>query len=103
MKNLLKVILPLLIMVGILNAEPLSQNGEKNGYSITISTEKSLVVGTNEMFLALEKNDTIVKDAKVKIKVFILKKIVVLTMIMMEIMMKIFGNNNGGLTIPLIF
>ena len=70
MKNLVKVVLSLFIMVGILNAEPLSQNGEKNGYSIKLGSEKSLVTGTNEVFITLGKNDVLVKDAKVKIKVF---------------------------------
>ena len=70
MKNLVKVVLSLFIMVGLLNAEPLSQNGEKNGYTIKLSSDKSLVSGNNEVFITLSKNGDIVKDAKVKIKVF---------------------------------
>jgi hypothetical protein len=70
MKNLIKVVLSLFIMIGFLHAEPLSQNGEKNGYTIKLSSEKSLVSGNNEIFIVLGKNDTIVNDAKVKIKVF---------------------------------
>jgi len=57
-------------MIGFLNAEPLSQNGEKDGYTIKLSSEKSLVSGSNVVFITLEKNDTVIKNAKVKIKVF---------------------------------
>ena len=70
MKNLVKVILSLFILVGVLNAEPLLQNGKKDGYSIKFSSEKPLVSGNNEVFVTLSKDGDIVKDAKVKIKVF---------------------------------
>lgn len=70
MKNLVKVVLSLFIMTGVLFAEPLFQNGEKDGYSVTISTEKSLVVGSNEVSIVLEQDGDIVKNAKVKVKVF---------------------------------
>lgn len=70
MKNLVKVIVALFMTVGIVNAEPVSQSGEKNGYSVKLSSEKSLVVGSNEFLISLTKDGKIVKDAKVKIKVF---------------------------------
>jgi len=70
MKSLVKVVLSLFLMIGFLNAEPLSQNGEKDGYTIKLSSEKSLVSGSNVVFITLEKNDTVIKNAKVKIKVF---------------------------------
>jgi len=60
----------LFITVGILNAEPVSQSGEKNGYAVKLSSEKSLVVGSNEFFISIAQDDKIIKDAKVKIKVF---------------------------------
>jgi len=70
MKNIVKVIGTLFIMVGLLNAEPLSHNGEKDGYQVKVSSEKSLVVGNNEISVVLMQDNKIVKDAKVKIKVF---------------------------------
>ena len=48
MKNLFKVILAMLLAVGILNAEPLSQAGEKDGYELKLTSEKSLIVGDND-------------------------------------------------------
>lgn len=70
MKNLVKVVLSLFLMVGVMYAEPVSQSGQKDGYTVSLKTEKSLVVGSNEFFVTLSQDDTIVKDAKVKIKVF---------------------------------
>lgn len=70
MKNLVKVVLSLFLMAGVMYAEPVSQNGEKDGYTVSIKTEKSLVVGNNEVFITVSQDDAIVKNAKVKIKVF---------------------------------
>ena len=70
MKNLVKVVLSLFLMAWVMYAEPVSQSGEKDGYAVSIKTEKSLVVGSNDFFVTLSKDDMIVKDAKVKIKVF---------------------------------
>jgi len=70
MKNIVKVIGTLFIMVGLLNAEPLSHNAEKDGYTVKVSSDKSLVVGSNKISIVLMQDNKIVKDAKVKIKVF---------------------------------
>ena len=70
MKSLLKVVLSLFIMIGFLNAEPLAQNGEKDGYSVKFSSEKSLVVGSNDVLISLMQDGEVIKNAKVKIKVF---------------------------------
>ena len=70
MKNLVKVIGALFIMVGLLNAEPLSHNAEKDGYTVKVSSDKSLVVGSNKISIVLMQDNKIIKDAKVKIKVF---------------------------------
>jgi len=70
MKNLVKIVLSLCVMTGVLLAEPLSHSGEKDGYLVEFSSKKSLVVGSNEVFVTLTQDDTIVKNAKVKIKVF---------------------------------
>jgi len=70
MKSIFKVIVAMFLAVGFLNAEPVSQTGEKNGYEIKLTSEKSLVVGDNTLFVQLSKDGDIVTNAKVKIKVF---------------------------------
>jgi len=70
MKSLFKVIVAMLLAVGFLNAEPVSQTGEKNGYEIKLTSEKSLVVGDNTMFVQLSKDGDTVTNAKVKAKFF---------------------------------
>jgi len=70
MKNLVKVVLSLFMMAGVMFAEVLDQSGEKDGYVVSLKTEKSLVVGSNDVLISLSQNDRIIKDAKVKIKVF---------------------------------
>jgi hypothetical protein len=70
MKNLFKVIVAMFLSIGILNAEPLSQTGEKNGYELNLSSEKSLIVGNNDFLVSLSKDGNSVTDVKMKIKVF---------------------------------
>lgn len=70
MKNIFKIIATLLITMGVLYADPVAQSGEKNGYDIKLSSEKSLIVGNNELFIELSKGSQIIDDVKVKIKVF---------------------------------
>ena len=70
MKNLVQVVVSLFIMVGVMFAEPLSQSGQKNGYFVKFTSEKSLVVGNNNVFITVSKDGKVVIDAKVKIKVF---------------------------------
>lgn len=70
MKNLFKVIVAMFLSIGILNAEPLSQTGEKNGYELNLSSEKSLIVGNNDFLVGLSKDGNSVTDVKMKIKVF---------------------------------
>lgn len=70
MKSLFKVFVAMLLAVGFLNAEPVSQTGEKNGYEIKLTSEKSLVVGDNTMFVKLSKDGDTVTNAKVKAKFF---------------------------------
>ncbi|MDZ7818161.1 MAG: FixH family protein [Aliarcobacter sp.] len=48
----------------------MEQNGQKDGYDIKLTTEKSLIVGTNDFFIELSKDGSIITDAKVKIKIF---------------------------------
>lgn len=70
MKNIFKIALAMLMTIGILNAEPLSQVGEKNGYDVKITSIKSLIVGDNDVFVELSKDGNAVSDVRVKIKVF---------------------------------
>ena len=70
MKLFTKVISILALTIGFLNAEPIDLNGSKNGYDANLQSEKTLVVGDNNIFVTLGKNGAIVNDAKVKIKFF---------------------------------
>lgn len=70
MKNIFKLVVALVMTIGFLNAEPLLQEGNKNGYDVKLSSEKSLVVGSNEIFIEVSKDGSFVSDAKVKIKFF---------------------------------
>lgn len=70
MKNLFKTILTLVLALNFLNAEPINQNGEKDGYNVTLTSEKSLVVGDNDFVIKLAKDEKTITTAKVKIKFF---------------------------------
>ena len=70
MKNLFKIIVAMFLTLGFLNAELLEQVGEKNGYEVNLTSDKSLIVGNNDLFVVLSKDGNEVKDVKVKIKVF---------------------------------
>lgn len=70
MKNLFKVIVSLMLAIGILNADPISQTGQKDGYELKLTSEKSLIVGNNDLFVNLSKDGNSVNDVKMKIKVF---------------------------------
>lgn len=70
MNKLFKSLFALFLAIGILNADPLLQEGSKDGYDIALSSEKSLVVGNNEVFVKLTKDGEVVKDAKVKVKFY---------------------------------
>lgn len=70
MKLLLKVISILALTIGLLNAEPIELNGSKNGYDVKLTSEKTLVVGNNNLFAVVSKNGDILTNVKVKIKFF---------------------------------
>ncbi len=70
MKNIFKIIVAMFMAIGILNADPLNQVGEKNGYEVSLTSVKSLIVGENEINIGLVKDGDVITDAKVKIKVF---------------------------------
>ncbi len=70
MKSLFKLFAVLLIATNLLHAEPVLQEGSKDGYDIKLSTEKSLVIGNNEFIVELSKDGSVLTDVKVKIKFY---------------------------------
>jgi hypothetical protein len=70
MKNLIKVVLGLFLTFGFLHAELLEQNGQKDGYDVTLKSSKALIVGTNEFIVELMKDSKVIDTAKVKVKFF---------------------------------
>jgi len=68
--KLFKLFGALLLTIGLLNAEPISLSGQKDGYDVTLKSEKSLVVGDNTFIVTLSKDGKAVTDAKVKAKFF---------------------------------
>lgn len=70
MRNLFKILVALIITVGFLKADQLNQNTQKDGYEIKLNTEKSLIVGTNDIRIELSKDGVDLSDVKVKLKVF---------------------------------
>jgi len=53
-----------------LTADVIEQNGEMDGYNVNLYTKSTPISGNNEFFVKLSKNGTAIKDAKMKIKVF---------------------------------
>lgn len=70
MKNIIKIVLGFFLTFTFLNAELLEQNGQKDGYDVTLKSSKALVVGSNEFFVKLSKDSKVVENAKVKVKFF---------------------------------
>lgn len=70
MKSLFKLFATFLIATNLLHAEPVLQEGSKDGYDIKLSTEKSLVVGNNEFIVELSRDGSVLTDVKVKIKFY---------------------------------
>ena len=70
MQNIIKIVLGFFLTFTFLNAELLEQNGQKDGYDVTLKSSKSLVVGSNEFLVKLSKDSKVVETAKVKVKFF---------------------------------
>ena len=70
MQNIIKIILGFFLTFTFLNAELLEQNGQKDGYDVTLKSSKALVVGSNEFLVKLSKDSKVVENAKVKVKFF---------------------------------
>ena len=58
MKNIFKIIVTILITMGFLYADPVAQSGEKDGYDVKLSSEKSLIVGSNDLIIDLSNEPT---------------------------------------------
>ena len=70
MQNIIKIVLGFFLTFTFLNAELLEQNGQKDGYDVTLKSSKALVVGSNEFLVKLSKDSKAVENAKVKVKFF---------------------------------
>jgi hypothetical protein len=70
MKSFLKLFSILILAFSIANAEPISQSGNKNGYDVKFTSEKSLVVGQNSFFVQIFKDGKQITNAKTKIKFY---------------------------------
>ena len=70
MQNIIKIVLGFFLTFTFLNAELLEQNGQKDGYDVTLKSSKALVVGSNEFLVKLSKDSKVVENAKVKAKFF---------------------------------
>ena len=70
MENIIKIFLGFFLTFTFLNAELLEQNGQKDGYDVTLKSSKSLVVGSNEFLVKLSKDSKVIENAKVKAKFF---------------------------------
>jgi len=70
MKLLLKVISILALTIGLLNADLIDLKGNKDGYDVNLTSEKTLVMGDNTLFATFTKAGVNLTDVKVKIKFF---------------------------------
>lgn len=65
-----KLVSVLALLFTFLNAEPVSQSGNKNGYDVKLTSEKSLIVGDNIFFVQLAKDGQTITTPKVRAKFF---------------------------------
>ncbi|RXJ93728.1 hypothetical protein CRV00_09705 [Malaciobacter molluscorum] len=70
MKSLFKLFSILILALGIANADPISQSVSKNGYEVKLTSEKSLVKGSNVLYVKVTKANKAVTNAKAKIKFY---------------------------------
>lgn len=70
MKNIIKLVLGFFLAFTFLHAELLEQNGQKDGYDVTLKSSKALVVGSNELLVELAKDSKVIENVKVKAKFF---------------------------------
>lgn len=70
MNKFVKAMMAMMMALGLLYAEPLFQEGNKNGYDVVLTSSKSLVVGNNDMFVTLSQEGNPLTTAKVKAKFY---------------------------------
>lgn len=70
MKTILKLILALSFSMAISSAMKLDNSTMINDLNVTMSSQKSIVVGNNKITITITKNGKTYTDAKVKLKIF---------------------------------
>jgi len=70
MKNIIKLFISLMIVVGFVNAESIDLNGNVKGINVSLKSANELVTGNNDFFVTLTKEGVKITDAKVKVKFF---------------------------------
>ena len=69
-KNIFKVLVSIMILVGVVNADFIDLSGNVKGVDVTLKSVNDLVTGSNDFFVTLSKDGKAISDAKVKIKFF---------------------------------
>jgi len=69
-KNIFKVLVSVMILVCVVNADSIDLNGNVKGVDVTLKSANDLVTGSNDFFVTLSKDGKDISDAKVKIKFF---------------------------------
>lgn len=69
MKKIIFVIATIFITT-FLSADTIEQNGKMNGYNVNLYTETTPISGNNDFYVKLSKDGNSIKNAKMKIKVF---------------------------------
>ena len=69
-KNIFKVLVSVMILVCVVNADSIDLNGNVKGVDVTLKSANDLVTGSNDFFVTLSKDGKAISDAKVKIKFF---------------------------------
>ncbi len=70
LKTILKVFIGFMIFANLLNAQSIDLNGKVKGVDVNLKSANELVIGNNEFYITLKKNNQIINDAKVKVKFF---------------------------------
>ena len=65
MKKIIFIMLSLFVTT-FLNADVVKQNGEKDGYKVSLYTKNTPISGNNEFFVKLFQNDSKIEDYGVK-------------------------------------
>lgn len=69
MKKIIFVIATIFVTT-FLSADTIEQNGKMDGYNVNLYTKTTPISGNNDFYVKLSKNGKTIKNAKMKIKVF---------------------------------